>query len=365
MLNSKKKHGGNVWGASSQYGLEVDKLLDYSANISPLGTPERVKEAIRSSLDKLIHYPDPDSIELRKELSNFLGVDMENIIVGNGSVELIYLLAKMVRPKKALLLHPTFSEYEFAVTSEGGEIKVLELREERGFQIDAEEVITALDDVQIAFLCNPNNPTGCLTNRKDILAIIEAAAKKSVIMVIDEAFMDFIENAEEVSVIKEIGKKENLFILRSLTKFFALPGLRIGCGLGDKKMLEKMNSLREPWTVNILAQEAALEALRDEKYAQEVRRIIWEEKEYLYSELGQIPGIKPYRPSVNYVLLDITATGLTSTQIQEEMAQKGILVRNCNTYPFLGEYYIRVAVRTRPENIHLIEGLKSVLKEIN
>jgi len=362
MLNSKKKHGGNVWGASSQYGIEIDQILDYSANISPLGTPERVKEAIRNSLDKLVHYPDPDSIELRKELSSFLGVDMENIIMGNGSVELIYLLAKMVKPKKALLLHPTFSEYEFAVTSEGGEIKVLQLKEENDFRINVEEVIASLGDVQIAFLCNPNNPTGCLTERKDVLAIIEAAAQKGVMMVVDEAFMDFLENAEEFSLIDEIGKRENLFILRSLTKFFALPGLRIGCGLGNKKILEKMNSLREPWTVNILAQAAALEALRDKNYAQEVKEVIWAEKEFLYHELGKIQGLKPYLPSVNYVFLQINHPSLTASQVQEAMAQKGILVRNCNTYPFLGEKYLRVAVRTRPENLCLVEGLKAVFQ---
>lgn len=362
MLNSKKKHGGNVWGASNQYGLEVNKLLDYSANISPLGTPDRVKEAIRASLDKLVHYPDPDSIELRKELSLFLGVDMENIIVGNGSVELIYLLAKMIRPEKVLLLHPTFSEYEFAVTSEEGQIKVLELKEQNDFRIDIQAVIEALDDVQMVFLCNPNNPTGCLTDRKDVLAILDAAEEKGVVMVVDEAFMDFLEHAEDFSVIEQIGKRENLFILRSLTKFFALPGLRIGCGLGTQKMLEKMNSLREPWTVNILAQEAALEALRDEEYAQAVRQTIWAEKEFLYQELTEIDGLKPYPPSVNYIFLKITHPELTASQIQESIVQKGILVRNCNTYPFLGEKYLRVAVRTRPENIRLLEGLRAVLR---
>jgi len=360
MPNSKKKHGGNVWNASSQYGLEVKEILDYSANISPLGTPERVKEAIRSSLDKLVHYPDPDSLELRKELSAFLRVDIKNIIVGNGSVELIYLLAKMVRPKKALLLHPTFSEYEFAITSQGGEIKILELKKENDFRVDVQEVIAALDDVQIVFLCNPNNPTGCLTDRKDVLAVLELAAQKGIIMAVDEAFMDFLENPEEYSLVEQIGKRENLFILRSLTKFFALPGLRIGCGLGDEKLLEKMNSLREPWTVNILAQEAAVEALRDQEYAQAVREIVWAEKDFLYRELSKIAGLKPYPPSANYIFLQIVHPALTASLVQEAMARMGILVRNCNTYPFLGEKYLRVAVRTRLENIRLLESLGQI-----
>jgi len=340
---------------------KVEEILDYSANISPLGTPESVKKAIRASLDKLVHYPDPDSIELRQELALYLDIAMENIIVGNGSVELIYLLAKMIRPQKALLLHPTFSEYEFAVTSEGGEIKLLELKAENGFKINKEEVIEALDDVQMAFLCNPNNPTGCLTLKEDILAIVEAAAQKKVMMIVDEAFLDFVQGGENISVLQAVQDFDNLFILRSLTKFFALPGLRIGCGISNEKVLKKMNSLREPWTVNSLAQAAAVEALRDEEYAQEVKKVIWAEKDFLYQELGKIPGLSPYPPSVNYIFLDIRETGLTSTQIQQAMAPKGILVRNCNSYPYLGENYLRVAVRTHQENEQLLEGLKSVL----
>lgn len=365
MANSKKKHGGNVWNASSEYGQKIEEILDYSANISPLGTPQKVKEAIIASLDKLVHYPDPDSLELRQELAGYLGIKRENIIVGNGSVELIYLLAKMVRPKKALLLHPTFSEYEFAVTSEGGAIKSLELLKENDFRLDKAAVIRALADVEMAFLCNPNNPTGCLTSREDVLAILEAAAQKNVLLIVDEAFLDFVQDGENISVIKEVEHYDNLFVLRSLTKFFALPGLRIGCGISNPKILEKINGLREPWTVNSLAQAAAIEALRDKEYSQKVKEIIWVEKEFLFEELRKIPGIYPYPPSVNYIFLNIRETGFTSTDIQQALAPRGILVRNCDTYPYLGENFLRVAVRTHAENIKLLAGLKAVLTKEN
>lgn len=363
MEKSQKKHGGNVWQASSKYGKKVSELLDYSANISPLGTPEKVKEAIRDSLDSLVHYPDPDSIELREELAKYLETEMENIIVGNGSVELIYLLAKMIKPKVVLLIHPTFSEYEFAIASEGGSVKILELKAESEFRLDADQVIQAMDDVEMVFLCNPNNPTGYLASKQEILPIIEQAAKKKIMMVVDEAFLDFVEAEKDVSVIDEIKSFDNLFILRSLTKFFALPGLRIGCGIGNPKVLEKMNSLREPWTVNSLAQAAAVEALRDKEYARKVREVVWKEKDFLYDELGKLSGVRPYPPSVNYVFLNVSDTDLTSTQIQERMADLGILVRNCNTYPFLGEEYLRVAVRTREENLKLLAGLKLILEK--
>lgn len=361
MEKSKKKHGGNVWQASAQYGRDVEKILDYSANISPLGTPESVKQAIRDSLDYLIHYPDPDSVLLRQELAHHLLVGMEKIIVGNGSVELIYLLAKMIKPKQALLLHPTFSEYEFAIQSEGGRIKVLQLQAAKDFQIEVEEVLAALHDVQMVFLCNPNNPTGCLTKRENILRILDAAAAKNIFLIVDEAFLDFVENGEEFSLLPYINQYDNLFILRSLTKFFALPGLRIGCGIGNEKVLNSMTNLREPWTVNSLAQAAALQALRDQEYARKVKETIWTEKEFLYQELNKIAGIHAYQPSVNYVFLSIQKTGMTATQIQEAIAKEGILVRNCNSYPFLGENYLRVAVRTHPENEQLLLALKKIL----
>lgn len=360
MQISQKKHGGNVWAASSKSGKRIEDILDYSANISPLGTPEGVKQAILRTLDQLIHYPDPDSLELRFQLARMLPVDKEQIIVGNGSAELIYLLVKTLQPGKTLLLHPTFSEYEFAVRSFKGELEFLELRPENQFRLPVAQVLERLEAVDLLFICNPNNPTGCLTLREDLLKIIEKAQSTGTFVVVDEAFMDFVYQPELYSILDKVKDYSHLFVLRSLTKFYALPGLRIGAGFGQEELLRRMNDLREPWTVNSLAQAAAKEALLDHAYGERLKKLIWQEKEFLFAGLGKVKGVKPYPPSVNYIFLDIKDTGKTATQWTELLACRGVLVRNCNTYPFLGEGYLRVAVRGREENEQLLRAFNDV-----
>lgn len=313
--------------------------------------------AIRENLDSIIHYPDPAAQELRRMVSQQVGLPEEMIVAGNGAVEIIYLLMKHLKPIKALIPAPTFNEYEIAVRTSDGEVKDLLLDKKKGFAIDKEQIYCIMEDVDVLFICNPNNPTGNLTSREDIREITEAAGQLGKMVIVDEAFMDFVTDPGQYSVIDLIPRFDNLFVLYSMTKFHAIPGLRLGIGLGNPQLIEKINQIRDPWNVNCLAQIAGIASLQDEQYFKATVAYVAEEKEYLFNKIKAIEGLSPFPPSVNYIFIDVTETGYSASEIANILGSEGILIRDCSSYKNLGSTFIRVAVRKREENDRLVEAL--------
>ncbi|MDI3535197.1 MAG: threonine-phosphate decarboxylase [Thermosediminibacterales bacterium] len=355
-------HGGNIETAAREYGLKVDSIIDFSANINPLGPSPRAVEAIKQNLDKIVHYPDIEYRELQQELARHLSVKPELIIPGNGASELIYLIANRKRPGCALMPAPTFSEYEMAVKGAGGKVKFIALSSNNNFNIELNEFENNLSDIDMVFLCNPNNPTGTILERDRLLEFVDKAGDKGIFVVIDEAFMDFVEDEDKRTLRNDVEQRNNLFVLGSLTKFFALPGLRIGYGIGPSCLINQLRQYKEPWSINIFAQAAALASLRDTEYIRKTRNYIYNEKMFLFNALNELPGFKAYPSASNYFFIDIRGSGFTAAQLQSRLGPKGILIRNCSSYPFLDDYYIRVAVRTREENLFLINVLKNILE---
>ncbi len=353
-------HGGNVKEIARRYGLRGEKIIDFSANINPLGSSPRVIRTLKKNLDRIARYPDPEAMNLREELSKYLKVNPENIIAGNGAVELIYLICRTLRPKKALIVIPTFSEYEFALKSVGCKISFFTLRPANNFRLNVKRLIERLKKIDLLFLCNPNNPTGQLMSKADMLKIVDAARKRGVFVVIDEVFMDFVEEDWKETLIYEATRRDNLFIIRSLTKFFALPGIRIGYGIGNKELLKRTKIHKEYWSVNALAQVAGIAALRDREYIKKTKGLISEEREFLYHRLSKINGLKPYPSVTNFVLCRLT-NKMDSKRLQEKLIQKNILIRDCASFHPLNNRYIRIAVRTRKENLHLINSLSTII----
>jgi len=353
----KYSHGGNIREIMERYGLSSSEVIDFSANTNPLGVPSYVKEAIAKNLDQTSCYPDPECKELKKEISRHLGINYENIIVGNGSVELIYLIVHVFSPKTALLLIPTFSEYERALLNENSQLNFLKLKEEEDFKPDIRKIEQAMDGIEICFLANPNNPTGVLIQRDELLSLIGKASRKHIFIILDEAFIEF---KQRESLVEEAIPCENLFILRSFTKFFGLAGLRVGYGIGSKKVINKLNQIKEPWTVNAFAQLAAKEVLRDAEYINRTLKLIDEESKFLFEHLLKIRGLKPYPSQANFILIKIER-GISSTRLCEQLAQKGIIIRDCANFRGLNDKFIRVAVRTHYENLKLLEAIKEVL----
>jgi threonine-phosphate decarboxylase len=345
-----REHGGNVHRASEETGIPVGEIIDFSASINPLGVPNTVAETIRENIQYLIHYPEPFAENLAAHLGRHLDIDPRTIVCGNGSTELIYLAVRALAPQKALVAAPTFSEYERACSMlrETSCVRY-DLSRENGFEIDPDSFIASMTGCSMAFLCNPNNPTGRLLPRATVLAIAEAARRRSCHLVVDEAFIDFV---PEHSVVDEVARNSHLTVLRSLTKFYALSGLRIGYGVFPRTAAELVKNYREPWTVNTLAQKAGITAINDSDYQERTVGVIAEGKQFL--EKGLTALRIDYVPSAaNYYLLRLNR----AQQAVASLREKGILVRDCSNFPGLDSSYIRIAVRSSRENAALLKEL--------
>ena len=357
-------HGGDIYKASKLYGIKKTDFLDYSANINPLGLPEDLRELLISNIEGLINYPDPDCVELKTEISKYLKIDENSIIIGNGASEIIFLLFDVLRPRKVLIPAPTFSEYAHAAHSFGIDVKYFELKEVTNFKLDIQSLINQLfedKDIDTIFLCNPNNPTSLLATKVDLLYLIEQAEKKGINIIIDEAFIELTLDANENSVVNYVKEFSNLFIIRAFTKLFAIPGLRLGYGIGNPDLTKRMWERKIPWSVNALA--CGIGSVFADKTGYLKRTASWlqEELGWFYNELKSIAGLKVFKPNTNFVLIKLMNEQMSSGKLKELMAVKGILIRDAANFKFLNDRFIRIAVKERENNIKFLKSLKEVL----
>jgi threonine-phosphate decarboxylase len=358
----KQIHGSNLKEISRQYGISENEILDFSSNINPLGTPKPAFRAIMEEMDRLIQYPERDSLTLRESLAARDRVHVDNIIAGNGSTEFIYLIPRVLQMKKVLLLAPTYSDYELALTRSGSEVVHFPLKKEEGFAFDLDRFIKTMQEgVGLVFLCNPNNPTGTLIHLEEIKEILSASRFTKTTVVIDEAFMDFVLGE---SVRFQVVEWENLLVLRSLTSFYGIPGLRAGALYGSTPLIEKIKAYQEPWTLNRLSQAAVMAVFDDEDYRQESIHLVREQRDYLIRELGAVPGIRVFPSSANYLLLETSPPMPEPDRLFDSLIRSGILVRNCASFPTLGSTFIRVAVRNYDENMLLVEALNNAVRKL-
>jgi threonine-phosphate decarboxylase len=349
------EHGGNIYKIAEELGVPAKSLIDFSASINPLGISDRVKDVIKQDLDTLVNYPDPETKMLRQKLSEHLGIAPYSILCGNGSTELIYLIPRAFKPRKVLIPAPTFSEYERAcrINSEPT-VKRYELRGEDKLTVDTEEYISAMKGCDMAFLCNPNNPTGTLLKREEVLSIALAAKEENCLLIVDEAFIDF---QPRESVVRDVGNNACLIVLRSMTKFYAITGLRIGYGVFHGQLIKQIKAFKEPWTVNNLAQTAAIVALEDRDYIEKTMSMMKREKEYMEKRFREI-GIEHFPSSSNYYMLKVNS----ATDIVLQLRHKGILVRDCSNFKGLDSSYIRVAVKSHEQNEILVKELENLCR---
>lgn len=342
-------HGGNIYEVRRKYKGEI---IDFSANINPLGLSKKAKEVILKNLDKISYYPDPKAETLIRKISQYWGISEESILLGNGSVNLIYLITFAYRPKTALIPEPTFSEYERASKNSGSEVKFLSLKEDEEFRLR----YSSIPKADMIFICNPNNPTGNIVVEKSSIEKIPAK-----LVVIDEAFMDFLPNEMDCTLVWYASKNENIIVLRSFTKFFALPGLRIGYLISHPKTVKRLKRFQPPWEINILAQLTAEAVLDDREYIKETHKIISRERKFLFEELKRIEGLRPYPSVTNFLLIKIEKDHMNSNMLKKGLIKRGILVRDCSNFRTLGNKFIRIAVRSHKENLYLLKTLKEIL----
>lgn len=352
-------HGGNVKEISRNYNINYKEIIDFSANINPLGMPDSVKKCIIENLDEIEKYPDISYLELRKEIVEYENnrlkddvVSSENIILGNGAAEVIYSIVRGINPEKTIILAPTFSEYEEAVSSISKEVVLYYLKEDDDFRLTDEILKEINNDINMIFICNPNNPTGSVVSKELLIKILNRAKITDTFVVIDESFLDFMK--ENFSMISFINKYTNLIIIKSLTKFFALPGLRIGYGLcKNKNLCEKAAKMIPAWNINILADISARTCLKDKKFIKETMDFMEKERNYLYNELKKVNYLKIYKPNVNFIFFRINK----NIDLKKELLKKNILIRSCSNYHGLDERFFRIAVRTHEENVKILNSI--------
>lgn len=359
--NTVATHGGNLYAASRQRGSSFHEILDFSANINPLGLSENIRQTLCDSLEDIIHYPDVQAYAVKQEISQHYQVDIERITMGNGAVELMYVLCHILQPQKVLVTAPTFSEYQAAAKASHADIEYLYLSPQENFTINISELIQRLANVDIVFVCNPNNPTGTLLTNIQLEELLRVAAQHNTYVVVDESFIDFLPSDQPYTCRHLLANYSNLVILHSLTKFYAIPGLRLGFVLSNPELTRQLHLGKDPWNVNTLAQKAGVAALQDHIYQREGKTFLEKAKTELYEGLQSITGLHPYPPSVNFILVDIKNTGLTSKELVEAMAAYHILIRDCSNYPGLSAEYIRVAVKRPEQNLILLHTLKKVV----
>lgn len=340
----KHVHGGNVY--------QHKNVTDFSANLNPLGMPESVRDAAIGGVCRSERYPDPDSLELREAIAAAAGTEASKVICGNGAAELIFLLAAAKKPKKALLPAPTFAEYETALSACGCECVFYRLKEETGFCLKEDFIEAITEGTELVYLCNPNNPTGVLTEKTSLLRILDRCRSVGALLVIDECFLE-LTGKKELYTMEDQLSGGSLFLLKAFTKTYAMAGLRLGYGLTEEQeLLDQMNGLRQPWSVSLPAACAGLAALKETAYVKRSVDYISRERKWLSERLRSFP-MKLYEGSANYLFFYCDRKGLW-----EALLSRGILIRDCSNYRGLSKGYYRIAVRTHEENEALIRALK-------
>ena len=329
--------------------------LDFSANINPLGSPP-LEAVVLKELERIGYYPDNKYVEFRQAAARFVGVGPENIVPGNGSSELIRLFAEMILGEGGLALipQPTFGEYENQSLLAGGRVCRVEIGPGGMPRFSDSD----LNDAKAAFICNPNNPTGILLPYEEIASLAERCEDYETFLLVDEAFIELSD--PDQSIAELAPKAEYLFVMRSLTKSFGVPGLRLGFGVTNPVVAEIMDRARIPWSLGSIAAAAGSYLLGQEDFLERSRRVIRDELEYLTSALKML-GLRPLESSVNFILVDVASSGIASDDLSDRMTAEGVLIRDCQSFG-LGRSYIRVAVRNRNENEQLISALERVLK---
>jgi len=349
------RHVPVIHGGRNSIKNSNSHIIDFSSNITPIGIPLSVKTNLKKNLDDIQNYPDSHSSALISNLKKYTSLQKSNLLVGNGAIEIIYnfCFAFLSKKTKVLIPVPTFQEYETAVKLSNCKIsyfKTMNLSE------NIDSFISQIPLNGCVFLCNPNNPTGKLLSKKQLLTIIKTAKKLSSIVFVDECFIELVPESNE-SVISYVKKYDNLFVLRSLTKSFGLPGIRIGYAAASKQMIEILQKIKIPWSVNSLAQNAANTALKNKSHLTKSKLVIKKELKYLKNKIAKLDGFECHDSSTNFILIK---TKYDSTKLQKKLLKHKILIRDCKNFRGLNNHYIRIAVKSHKDNLKLVRALEII-----
>ena len=361
MNTTSQFHGSDLEKIGKYYNIPKESIVKFAANVNPLGISETVKNLLKENLDIMSSYPDRDYVDLRNSIADYINVDSENIIVGNGSTELISLLISQRLPKKALLIGPTYSEYSKELSLSGCIQENFLLKEEDDFEINIPDLVNELNNsYDMLIICNPNNPTSSAILNGNMRIILEECKKRNTFVMIDETYVEFAPEGCNISSVEFTKEYKNLIVLRGVSKFFAAPGLRLGYAItGNASFIKNVKEHQIPWSLNSIAAFAGTHFFKDEEFIHKTKTLINIERKRIYDELSNVEGIKIYPAYANFFLVKITKDSLTSHDIFESCIKKGFMIRDCSSFKYLDGEYIRFCIMAETDNKQLISVLKS------
>lgn len=350
-------HGSDLEKIEKYYGIKKEDIVSFSANVNPLGICPKMKDALTSHLDVITSYPDREYTALRNAIASYCNTEAEYIMVGNGSTELISLFIKSRHPKNALILAPTYSEYEREISLSGGPCHYFSLLPEENFELSTAALKQTLyeKDIDLLILCNPNNPTSTALHTGQLREILSDTSARQTAVIVDETYCEFAPDMEQVSAISLVPEYKNLVVLRGVSKFFASPGLRLGYAItSDADLLSYINEHKDPWTINSLADLAGQVMFTDREYIQAVRSLINNERTRICKRLRSIPGLTVFEPYANFVLVRIDRPGRNAGELFDAAIREKMMLRNCSTFPGLNEQYFRLCFMLPKDNDRLL-----------
>ena len=371
-------HGGNIFKFAHEHHINPSDVCDFSANINPLGPSQRGLSALEAQLRYISHYPDATNDDVLNTIADTYGMNKNQIVVGNGAAELLYAICRLPGYTGAFVPAPGFSEYKEALEASQIPVRDIYYRprvDDNGkpyFEVPylALETFSAelkgQDGRIIVFLGNPNNPDGTLLDKNHIRTLASMLKDSNSLLVIDESFIDFVGNDtlqdNEYSMRSLVNEFDNIIVVHSFTKFYAIPGLRIGAAFSNPHIINQLNTFIPTWSVNTLAQAYTQSALNDVEYVKWTKQVLHEEQHYMYNALDAIAGITVYPPSANFILFHIEQEGVTADSINEALKKHNMIVRNCDSYMGLNSQWVRVAIKDHDNNVRLVDTLTDILK---
>lgn len=359
----KDFHGSDIDAVAAYFQVDASSMISFAANVNPLGISPLLKKELSKHLDVISSYPERDYHTLRAAIGEYVHADSHTILVGNGSTELISGVIRSICPKDAVLIAPSYSEYEREVKLCGGNLRYFPLSKENNWKLSLSSLLPFLKpETDMLILCNPNNPTSNAVPALVLKKLLTVCKERDIMVMIDETYIEFSDHIEQFEAIPLTSEFDNLIVLRGISKFFAAPGLRLGYGIcSNQNLRDSINRHKDPWTINSLAAKAGEIMFSDTLYQEQTKTLILQEKQRMSAALAKTGAIHIYPSESNFLLLEITKPNLTAYDCFAHCAKQGLMIRDCTNFPFLGSQFLRVCMMLPEDNQRLITALTEIL----
>lgn len=355
-------HGSDLETIAHKYQIDKNSIIPYASNVNPLGISSLAKEALLKNIEAITSYPDRNYTALRHSIAGYCGVDSEQLVLGNGTSELIRLAIETIAPKKTMVIEPAYSEYGNAARLAGSDVQVYMLKNLDDFEIDVDMFVKALDkSIDMLVICNPNNPTSKVITRSQMDTILQHCRQFNICVMVDETYVEFVRDIDLISSVSLTKKYDNLIVLRGVSKFFAAPGLRLGYAVtSSQAFLDAAAGSRIPWNINSYASVARV-MFEDEHYINLTRSLIQTERNLIYSALSSRKTIKVFKPEANFVLIKLLKEEQTASDVFDYCIKKGLMIRDCTDYDGLGDKYIRFCFLKPEQNDNVVNTILEIV----